>query len=114
MKAPTAMTCSAHRWTQRGSARGHTSKSAKAAAAESPTRIGRRKSANAPLFHPCIIRSPTSMDIVSATPTRRAVFARSTIGFEDTVMDRNRVSGDGDATGGGFAGGDGVLVLGSQ
>ena len=45
----------------------------KAVVADRPTMIVRRKS---PPLHPlCIIRIATAMEIVNATPTRRAVFA---------------------------------------
>ena len=52
MNTPTATTCSAHRWTQRGSVRGHASKSANAVVADRPTIVVRRKSENVELVHP--------------------------------------------------------------
>ncbi len=43
MNTPTAMTCSAHRWSHRGRRRGHTSKTAKAAVAEEAQDDGAEK-----------------------------------------------------------------------
>src|SRR3954451_13630224 len=81
MNTPTATTCSAHRWSQRGSLRGHTSNSAKAVVADRPRTLVRRKSADGEFLHPCIIRRPTPMEIVSATAARRDVLAISPTGF---------------------------------
>src|SRR3954447_1029394 len=74
MNRPTATTCSAQRWSHRGSLRGHTSKTANAPVADRPRTLVRRKSANGELVHPCINRTPTAAEIVSATAPRRDVF----------------------------------------
>jgi len=50
MDTPTATTWSTHRWIQRGSLRGHTSKSAKTVVADRPSVIARSKSEDAGLF----------------------------------------------------------------
>src|SRR5216110_1874475 len=82
MKTPTATTCSAHRSSHRGRLRGHASKTAKAAVADRPRMLVRRKSADGELLQTYISRRPTLTDIVSATATRRDVFAMTPSGFE--------------------------------
>ena len=65
MTRPTATTCSTHRWSHCGRRRGHTSKSAKAAVADRPRMMVRRKSEDGELFQLVSIRRPTPIDIVT-------------------------------------------------
>src|SRR2546423_4667456 len=81
MNTPTATTCSAHRWSHRGRLRGHTSKNAKAVVPDRPRTMVRRKSEDGELFHLVINRRATPIDIVSATATRRDVFAIMPVGL---------------------------------
>src|SRR4051812_19778643 len=87
MNTPTATTCTAHRWSGRGSLRGHTSKRAKAVVADRARALVRRKSADGELVHPCINRRPTPIEIVSATATRRDVLAMSPTGLAAAASD---------------------------
>src|SRR5262249_26155746 len=80
MRTPTAMTCNAHRWSQRGRLLGHTSKSPKAAVADRPMMLVRRKSEDGELLQTPVIRRPTPVDMISATATRRDVFAMKPAG----------------------------------
>ncbi len=81
MRTPTATTCNAHRWSHCGRLRGHTSKIPKAAVADRPRMMVRRKSEDGELLQKLIIRRPTAIDMVSATETRRDVFAMMPAGL---------------------------------
>src|SRR5690349_2464396 len=70
MTTPTAITCSAHRWIQRGSLLGQTSNSVNTAVAARPRMMVRKNSADRDPIHPCIISRPTTSDIVNATAVR--------------------------------------------
>src|SRR5258705_12797046 len=81
IRARTATTCNAHRWSHCGRLPGHASKSPKAAVADRPRMMVRRKSEDGELLQTLIIRRPTPIDIVSATATRRDIFAMMAAGL---------------------------------